>query len=156
MLIVGVEAVSAAWSFGMPGVDGLRQPALRIDSAILSDDLDVGVREHALPAVVLDSVDRQLYPRGESRDRQSVDGHVPKNTPDRVAATPDRVYSSVMGTRGPLITPDTWGSTFDPSSTGVWREGDHIVAHKASAAADLVGFTEPHDWSLADWRNCPA
>lgn len=40
------------------------------------------------------------------------------------------------------------GGRDDPMAAR-WH-GDHIVAHKAGAA-DLVGFTELHDWSLADW-----
>lgn len=97
VLVVGVEAVSAAGALSIPGVDGVREPGFADDLARGVDDLDVGwCGEHFPPPVVLHGVDRQADAGCERADRQSSDSHARENTPARVDSAPARVYSLGM------------------------------------------------------------
>lgn len=99
MLVVGVEAVSAAGAFGVPTVDGVGEPCFADDFSCGVDDLDVRWHgEHLFTPVVLDRVDGQPDAGRECADRQTTDSHAPKNTPVQVVNTPVRVYSLVMAT----------------------------------------------------------
>lgn len=97
MSVVGVEAVSSAWAFSIPGVDGVGEPCFADDFSCGVDDLDVRwCGEHLFAPVVLDGVDGQADAGGKCADRESSGSHARQNTPARVANTPVRVYSFGM------------------------------------------------------------